>query len=113
VAQVPPFAPQLSCPDVTHPPFEQQPPQLVPPQLQAPLVHACPDPQVPQLWPLVPQAAVLCAEVATHLPLVSQQPLVQEEGVHAQTPALLQAWPLAQAPQLAPAVPHEIIDCPA
>ena len=40
VAQVPPLAPQLSCPDVMHAPFAQQPPQLIPPQLQAPLVHA-------------------------------------------------------------------------
>ena len=110
VAQVPPLAPQLSCPDVMHAPLEQQPPQLVPPQLQAPLVHAWPDPHVPQLAPFEPQAMVFWAEVATHLPVGSQQPPEQDDGVHAHTPAALQAWPLGQGAQLAPAVPHAVVD---
>lgn len=107
------MAPQLSCPEVWHWPFAQQPPQLVPPQLQAPLVHAWPDPHVPQLAPFEPHALVLWDEGPMHLPVASQQPPEQEEGVQVQTPVLLQACPLAQEPQLAPAVPQAVIDCAA
>jgi hypothetical protein len=111
VAQVPPFAPQLSCPDVRQAPFEQQPPQPIPPQLQAPLVQAWPDPHIPQAAPFDPQTLVFCAEVATHLPVVSQQPPEHDDSVQAQTPPAPQAWPLAQGPQLAPPVPQTVIDC--
>jgi hypothetical protein len=68
---------------------------------------------VPQAAPFDPQAPVLCAEVAMHLPVESQQPPEQDDGVQAQTPAVLQAWPLPQGPQAAPAVPQAFIDCAA
>jgi hypothetical protein len=77
-------------------------------------VHACPDPHVPQEAPFEPQALVFCAEVAMHLPVESQQPPEQDDGVQVQAPAALQAWPVAQVPQLAPAVPQAVVaDCAA
>jgi hypothetical protein len=114
VVQVPPLAPQLVFEGVvTQAPFEQQPVQLPPPQLQAPLLQAWPEPQVPQAAPLVPQAPVLCAEGATHLPVVSQQPFGHEAGVQVQAPAVLQACPFAHEPHDAPAVPQAVVDCAA
>jgi hypothetical protein len=111
--QAAPLAPQVVFDDVTQEPFEQHPRQLEPPQLQAPALQLCPELQAPQAAPLVPQVLVLCPEVATHLPVASQQPLGHDEGVQAQTPALLQAWPLAHEPQVAPAVPQAPVDCAA
>jgi hypothetical protein len=100
------LAPQVALEAVTQAPFEQQPLQLVPPQLQAPLLQACPDEQVPQAFPAEPQVLVDCAEVATQLPLASQQPFGQEEGVQTQVPEVPQLCPLAQPPQAAPAAPQ-------
>jgi hypothetical protein len=111
--QLAPLAPQAVFEDVTQAPSEQHPVQLAPPQLQAPALQLCPEPQAPQAAPFVPQVLVFCAEVATHLPVESQQPLGHDAGVQAQRPALLQAWPLAQGPQVAPAVPQAFIDCAA
>jgi hypothetical protein len=108
--QVPPLAPQVVFEAVTQAPFEQQPPQLAPPQLQAPPLQACPDAQVPQAAPFDPQALVLCAEVATHFPVASQQPPEHEVGVQPQPPAAPQAWPLAQVAQMAPLVPQLPVD---
>jgi len=106
----PPLAPQAVFEAVTQAPFEQQPVQLAPPQLQAPPLHACPDAQVPQAAPFEPQALVFCAAVSTHLPVASQQPPAHEAGVQVQTPAALQAWPLAQGAQVAPPVPQPGVD---
>jgi hypothetical protein len=62
VAQTLPLAPQSWFDTVlTHWPLAQHPLQLAPPHEHAPEVHASPVPQVPQLLPLEPQAAVLCA----------------------------------------------------
>jgi len=108
--QVPPLSPQFVFEEVTQAPFEQQPAQLEPPQLQAPPLHACPDAQVPQAAPFDPQALVFCAEVATQLPVESQQPPGQDDGVQPQAPVAPQAWPLAQGAQLAPLVPQLVID---
>ena len=105
-AQVPPLAPQAVVEAVTQLPFEQQPLQLAPPQLQAPLLHVWPEPQVPQALPPEPQAAVDCPDEATQLPPGSQQPFGQEAVVQVQTPALPQAWPVAQAWHEAPAAPQ-------
>jgi hypothetical protein len=91
VVQVAPLAPQVVFDEVTQAPFEQQPPQLPPPQLQAPALQLCPEPQVPQAAPFEPQVVLFCAEVATHLPVASQQPPEQDDGVQAQTPVALQA----------------------
>lgn len=109
-AQVPPLAPQAVFEAVTQAPFEQQPAQLAPPQLQAPLLQAWPEAQVPQAAPFEPQALVFCAAVRTHFPVASQQPPEHEAGVQLQTPAALQAWPLAQATQAAPPVPQPGVD---
>jgi hypothetical protein len=106
----PPLAPQAVFEAVTQAPFEQQPVQLAPPQLQAPPLHACPDAQPPQAAPFEPQAPLFCAAVRTHLPVASQQPPPHDAGVQPQTPAALQAWPLAQGAQVAPPVPQPGVD---
>ncbi len=103
-------APHVVFDAVTHEPFEQQPAQLEPPQLQAPPLHACPEAQTPHAAPFEPQALVLCADVATHFPVPSQQPPGQDEGVQAQTPVAPQVWPLGQAAQVAPLGPQLVID---
>jgi hypothetical protein len=108
--QVPPLAPQAAVDAVTHWPAEQQPAQLAPPQLHAPPVQAWPLPQAPQALPPLPQALVDWAEAITHLPVASQQPFAQELGVQTQVPAAPHAWPLAQPPQAAPAVPQLVAD---
>jgi hypothetical protein len=105
-AQVPPLAPQAVVEAVTQAPFEQQPLQLAPPQLQAPLLHVWPEPQVPQALPPEPQAAVDCPDEATQLPPESQHPFGHDAVVQVQTPALPQAWPLAQERHEAPAAPQ-------
>jgi hypothetical protein len=110
VTQEPPLAPQAFFEAVTQAPFEQQPPQLAPPQLQAPPLQACPEAQLPQAAPSEPQALVLCPAVRMHFPVASQQPPEQEAGVQPQTPAALQAWPLAQGAQVAPPVPQLGVD---
>ncbi len=53
---------------------------------------------------------MLCAEVATHFPVPSQQPPAQDEGVQAQAPVVPQVWPLGQGAQEAPLVPQPVID---
>ncbi len=58
----------------------------------------------------MPQALVLCAEVATHLPVASQQPVGHDVGVQPQAPVAPQIWPVAQVPQVAPAVPQALVD---
>ena len=110
--QVPPLAPQVSCPDVSHAPFEQQPPQLIPPQLQAPAVQAWPDAQVPQAVPFMPQAAVLCWAARTHW-VPSQQPPEQELGVQTQVPLVPQVCPDPHAEHAAPPIPHWPAACAA
>ena len=105
-----PLAPQAVFEAVTQAPFEQQPAQLAPPQLQAPPLQAWPDAQVPQASPFEPHAPVVCAAVRTHFPVASQQPPAHEAGVQPQTPAALQAWPLAQVAQVAPPVPQPGVD---
>ena len=111
--QVAPLAPQVVFEDVAQEPFEQHPRQLEPPQLQAPALQFCPNPQAPQAAPFEPQVLLFCAELATHLPVESQQPLGHDAAVQVQAPVLLQACPLAHGPHVAPPVPQAFIDCAA
>jgi hypothetical protein len=105
-AHEPPLAPQVVFDAVTQVPFEQHPLQLVPPQLQAPPLQAWPEEHAPQAFPPEPQALVDCADVATQLPPVSQQPFGHEAGVQTQVPEVPQVCPLWQLPHAAPAAPQ-------
>ena len=83
----PPFAPHMAADVVTHWPLAQQPAQLMLPQLQPPLLHVCPEAQVPQALPPEPQAVVDCAPIATHRPCESQHPFGHDVGLQTQVPA--------------------------
>jgi hypothetical protein len=88
----------------------QQPAQDDPPHVHTPEVHAWPEAHAPQAPPAVPQSDADCEEYATHtLPL--QQPFGQEAALQPQVPlVVLQNWPAAQAPHVAPPVPQELLD---
>jgi hypothetical protein len=106
----PPLAPHWDAEAVTHWPLAQQPLQLMLPQLQAPLLQVWPDAHVPQALPAEPHAVVDCADSATQWPCESQQPFGQEVGLQTHRPPASQAWPVAHAAQVAPAVPQVPID---
>jgi len=57
------------------------------------------------LLPAEPQLLFDCAETRTQTSLL-QQPSLHDAAVHSHLPAAPQAWPLAQPPQAAPALPQ-------
>jgi hypothetical protein len=91
----------------------QQPAHEVPPHPHAPLAHAPPPEHAPQAAPHVPHSLDDCEPYGTQvLPL--QQPFEHEVASHTQDPvAVAHSWPVAHAPQAAPAAPHDADDCEA
>ena len=90
----------------------QQPEQVPVPHVHAPLEHDSPEEHVPQAAPPVPQAAADWDAYGTQvLPL--QQPFGQDVASHTHVPLAVShccpgTW--GQAAQVAPPVPHELVD---
>jgi hypothetical protein len=91
-------------------PALQQPGHDVPPHEQAPPAHACPDAHALQATPPAPHRADDCDDCGTHvLPL--QQPVAHDDASHTHCPVVvLHSCPVAQAPHVAPPVPHDAVD---
>jgi hypothetical protein len=94
----------------THLPCESQQPfgQVVWLQAHFPAVvsQVWPVAQAAHAAPAVPHVAVDWPACATQVPFAWQQPLGQEAGVQAHFPVASQVWPVAQAAQAPPALPH-------
>jgi hypothetical protein len=88
----------------------QQPAHDAPPHWHVPPEHASPLAHAPHVAPAVPHADDDCEAGGTHeLPL--QQPPEHEVALQTHWPVdMLHASPEAQAPQVAPAAPHEDVD---
>ncbi len=89
-----PLAPHWPFPSAvgwTQLPLLQQPGQLLlPPHEHAPAVQVSPVPQAAQAAP-TPHCVLFCADTATQVPSVAQQPAGHEVAVHTHCPAALHA----------------------